>query len=112
MNEIREIAESIANYGLDRRAVLVARAYLADQDDEPITFAWLRPMATSKSMHGFDFDGPNNSIHVYKANHGGMCALVNKSPYMHAVRLGTRGEMRLLCRALNIPLDEKRTASE
>lgn len=97
----------------------VARAYLSEHpsdDENPVTWAWLGEPNASENKHltleGIH-DGSVNEITIYVGHttypkeRKQFCAVINHSPYMHAVILQTRGHVRLLCAALGIELKEK-----
>lgn len=83
----------------------------ARDDGEPLDWAWLGCPNATENKH-LELGEGDNCITVYIgcATHPesrvGFCAVINKSPYMHAVRLETRGDVRRLCAALGIPLKE------
>ena len=122
-DELREAAESLIAYYeqtenpriLDGQAVpqsiMIARRVLAmfpADDGEPVTWEWLGEPNATESRH-LELVGWEERLTIYigiSNERTGFCAVVNGSPYMHAIRLNNRGTLRVLCTALGIPLKE------
>ncbi len=95
-------------------AFALAKAYLAEHpadDGEAVTEDWLRSLATKTLMcgkeidyHRFKFENGFSRLNIYPD-----CSVSierNDDEIPLPLQLNTRGDVRLLCRALGIPLKE------
>jgi hypothetical protein len=117
MNELREAAERLrdiidtrimrsqsAKWCADERALwLLARAYLAEHqadDDDAIDADWLRSVGR-ELLNGYCFDGQGITLWlaIDKRNRW-MAELMQDDVLIALGEIKTRGDLRLLCRAL------------
>lgn len=115
MSELRAVAERLAkpNYGSDigklwADTTLLVRHVLAtvrEDDGEAVDEAWLRSV-------GWKPDGVHIVLRDWGRNRNCTCQIYDgKTWYINGDEINapsTRGDVRALCQALNIPLQETR----
>lgn len=85
----------------------LASAYLAEHpadEHEPVDEAWLRSLLPTASGDHFYFH--RDKLTVYISGWQGIRFMVGCSQYSNSLQLESRGQLRLLCRALQIELTE------
>jgi hypothetical protein len=93
-------------------AVEVAKAYLSEHlvDDEEPPTAFFFGLSSDECQRRFGPAVEKNHVIVYMGYSsdgcGTWCACVNDTPYAQSVKLKSKGQFRLLCRALGIELKE------
>lgn len=105
-----------AREAFEAESSMLARAYLAQHpadDAEPVTEEWLASSINSgelKGRHavglGYYFEGFGVQVRVYRVREMLYTDILQDDDNIAIGKIKTRGDLRLLCRALQIPLKE------
>lgn len=113
--EMNAIGAAAVKLNPDMRIVVAAYLALVPADDSlGLDEAWLRSAACADGKTTFYF---GDQLLVYISGDGHWCAIVGSDPRRvpyaaGGFRLKDRGQLRLLCRALRVPLTESPSAQE